>query len=127
MAGERVARELLSRDEGDDEHDEGGLADPGHRAEDREKHQPPDGVWHAERRDAPRSSQPVEPRRAYLAVFGVRGIDALHDDVLSTALPNMGPNSAAGGQPNKPRLSGASFRADDGTRTHDLLHGKQTL
>ena len=27
----------------------------------------------------------------------------------------------------EPRLSGASRRADDGTRTHDLLHGKQTL
>ncbi len=27
----------------------------------------------------------------------------------------------------KPRRSGASERADDGTRTHDLLHGKQTL
>jgi hypothetical protein len=27
----------------------------------------------------------------------------------------------------KPRLSGAFFGADDGTRTHDLLHGKQTL
>src|SRR3990172_2959802 len=24
----------------------------------------------------------------------------------------------------KPRLSGAFFKADDGTRTHDLLHGK---
>jgi hypothetical protein len=27
----------------------------------------------------------------------------------------------------KPRRSGAYERADDGTRTHDLLHGKQTL
>ena len=27
----------------------------------------------------------------------------------------------------KPRLSGGFWRADDGTRTHDLLHGKQTL
>ena len=27
----------------------------------------------------------------------------------------------------KPRRSGAFYGADDGTRTHDLLHGKQTL
>jgi hypothetical protein len=27
----------------------------------------------------------------------------------------------------KPRRSGAFDGADDGTRTHDLLHGKQTL
>jgi hypothetical protein len=27
----------------------------------------------------------------------------------------------------KPRLSGVSPEADDGIRTHDLLHGKQTL
>ena len=26
-----------------------------------------------------------------------------------------------------PRASGGSAEADDGTRTHDLLHGKQTL
>jgi hypothetical protein len=25
------------------------------------------------------------------------------------------------------RFAGNSLRADDGTRTHDLLHGKQTL
>ena len=27
----------------------------------------------------------------------------------------------------KPRVSGASRQAADGIRTHDLLHGKQTL
>ena len=26
-----------------------------------------------------------------------------------------------------PKMRGAFLRADDGTRTHDLLHGKQTL
>jgi hypothetical protein len=27
----------------------------------------------------------------------------------------------------RPAVAGLSFGADDGTRTHDLLHGKQTL
>jgi hypothetical protein len=35
--------------------------------------------------------------------------------------------SVAGRGDNKGRLSGAFVRADDGTRTHDLLHGKRVV
>ena len=45
------------------------------------------------------------------------------------------PHPPRAGQIEKPRTEalcnslvyGAFLRADDGTRTHDLLHGKQTL
>jgi hypothetical protein len=36
------------------------------------------------------------------------------------------PSSEAEAKKN-PRASGGCVEADDGTRTHDLLHGKQTL
>jgi hypothetical protein len=35
--------------------------------------------------------------------------------------------TAAASGTRKPRLSGAFCEADEGTRTLDLLHGKQTL
>jgi Phage integrase family len=38
-----------------------------------------------------------------------------------------GSEAEAGSGSEKPRDSGAFAEADDGTRTHDLLHGKQTL
>jgi hypothetical protein len=38
-----------------------------------------------------------------------------------------GSETEAGSGSEKPRDSGAFAEADDGTRTHDLLHGKQTL
>ena len=41
------------------------------------------------------------------------------DDELSEGEP--------GPETRKTRLSGPFTEADDGTRTHDLLHGKQTL
>ncbi len=39
----------------------------------------------------------------------------------------MGLDPDARENDESPRFAGASSRADDGTRTHDLLHGKQTL
>ena len=41
--------------------------------------------------------------------------------------PGLRPGDRAQEKRRKPRVSGAFVRADEGTRTLDLLHGKQTL
>jgi hypothetical protein len=55
----------------------------------------------------------------------IESVEAVTTGLLAVPL-------ATGVQPRlprneKPRRSGAFHGADDGTRTHDLLHGKQTL